>query len=154
MTEFKSCKSGVVKAILVGGVILFVSLSSASEMAEEGVEKNDALAVQWVIDHQIKAFKSGDHHWAYTFAAPNVKKAFPTVEMFIDMVREGYKPLYRPSSYFFGRSMYLDGEIYQELIVSDSTRQLWQVIYTLRQQFDNSWKVTNVMMYPYRGTAA
>ncbi|MFT7299597.1 MAG: hypothetical protein ACI89Z_000047 [Porticoccus sp.] len=50
--------------------------------------------------------------------------------------------------------MLSEGEVYQELIVTDTSRQLWQIIYTLSQQKDQIWKVTNVLMYPYKGTTA
>lgn len=123
-------------------------------LAESVVAEADLKAIQLVIDGQILAFKSDDHKAAYSFAAPNVKQAFPTVDIFINMVKSGYEPLYRPVSYFFGRSMLSEGEVYQELIISDTTRQLWQVIYTLSQQQDQSWKVSNVLMYPYQGTSA
>ena len=69
------------------------------------------------------------------------------------MVRSGYKPLYEHASYIFGKNTVSDGEVYQEVIVADETRQLWQFIYTLSQQPDYRWKVTNVVMYPYKGTS-
>jgi len=127
---------------------------SPQVLAESVVAEADLKAIQLVIDGQILAFKSDDYNAAYAFAAPNVKQAFPTVDIFINMVKSGYEPLYRPASYFFGRSMLSEGEVYQELIISDATRQLWQVIYTLNQQQDQSWKVSNVLMYPYQGTSA
>jgi Domain of unknown function (DUF4864) len=129
-------------------------LPATSAFAAEEVDEVDVTAVRFVIDSQISAFKSGDHQSAYAFAAPNVQQAFPSVEIFIDMVRGGYMPIYQPASYFFGRNMLSEGEVYQELIVTDADRKLWQIIYTLIQQEDKSWKVTNVLMYPYKGTAA
>ncbi|MEH6468613.1 MAG: DUF4864 domain-containing protein [Porticoccus sp.] len=142
--------------VLLSGVmaISIMLFSAISVFATEEVDEVDVRAVRLVIDSQISAFKSGDHQSAYAFAAANVKQAFPSVEIFIDMVRRGYMPLYQPESYFFGRNMLSEGEVYQELIVTDANRQLWQIIYTLVQQEDKSWKVTNVLMYPYKGTSA
>jgi len=142
--------------VFLTGVIAMsiVLLSATSAFAAEEVNEVDVKAVRFVIDSQISAFKSGDHQSAYAFAAPNVQQAFPSVEIFIDMVRRGYMPIYQPESYFFGRNMLSEGEVYQELIVTDANRKLWQIIYTLIQQEDKSWKVTNVLMYPYKGTSA
>jgi len=142
------------RKLLFGLIIVSMMFSSKLAFAADVVAEADIKSVQFVIDSQITAFKSGDHTSAYSFAAPNVKQAFPSVDTFIDMVRRGYTPLFRPSSYFFGRSMLSEGEFLQELIVTDASRQLWQIIYTLSQQKDQSWKVTNVLMYPYKGTAA
>ncbi len=143
------------RVFLAGVMAMSMMLFSAILVfAAEEVDEVDVRAVRFVIDSQISAFKSGDHQSAYTFAAPNVQQAFPSVDIFIDMVRRGYMPLYQPASYFFGRNMLSEGEVYQELIVTDANRQLWQIIYTLVQQVDKSWKITNVLMYPYKGTAA
>ena len=122
-------------------------------MSDDVVPDVDVRAVQLVIGNQISAFKSGDHKSAYSFAAPNVKQAFPSAKVFIGMVEKGYKPLYNHSSYVFGKNTLSNGDVYQEIIISDDTRKLWQFIYTLSQQQDLSWKVTNVVMYPYEGTS-
>ena len=123
-------------------------------LAEEPLLDHDRQAVQWVIDSQISAFRADDSQSAYSFAAPNVRNVFPTDEMFISMVQRDYMPLYRPVSYRFGRSSLEAGEVLQELLVTDGERQLWQIIYTLEQQEDMSWKVSNVLMLPYKGVSA
>ncbi|MDX2465515.1 MAG: DUF4864 domain-containing protein [Porticoccus sp.] len=127
-------------------------LSSASAMAD-GVSSANVKAVQLVINGQIAALKSGDYQSAYSFAAPNVKAAFPSAKIFISMVENGYRPLYHHSSYVFGKNTVSNGEVYQEIIVSDDARKLWQFIYILSQQQDQSWKITNVMMYPFEGSS-
>jgi hypothetical protein len=129
--------------------LLFLSVSVMADR----VASADLKAVQLVINSQISALKSGDYLSAYSFAAPNVKQAFPSAKIFISMVESGYRPLYRHSSYVFGKNTVSNGEVYQEIIVSDDTRKLWQFIYTLSRQQDQNWKVTNVMMYPYEGTS-
>jgi len=132
-----------------------VAEAATSDMASSDIAIDDAdvKAVQRVIGSQIFALKSGNHQTAYFYAAPNVKEAFPSVKNFISMVQNGYRPLYQHTSYIFGKNTTSNGEVYQEVIVSDEARQLWQFIYTLKQQKDYSWKVTNVVMYPYQGTS-
>ncbi|TIS70238.1 MAG: DUF4864 domain-containing protein, partial [Mesorhizobium sp.] len=49
-------------------------------------------AAQTVIDSQLKAFLADDGATAYSFAAPNVKRIFPTVDTFMNMVTNGYAP--------------------------------------------------------------
>ncbi len=134
-------------AILLMGLVFSV-------VAEEPLQGEDRAAVREVIDGQLQAFRSDDHQSAYSFAAPSVREAFPTEEMFITMVRNQYQPLYRSVSYTFGRSSLDADEVLQELLVTDTNRQLWQVVYTLVRQQDKSWKITNVLMLPYKGISA
>lgn len=122
--------------------------------AEEPMTDRDREAVQQVINGQISAFKADDSSAAYSFAAPSVRNIFSNEKMFINMVQRDYKPLYRPVSYTFGRSSLEAGEVLQELLVTDRKRQLWQVIYTLERQEDKSWKITNVLMFAYKGVSA
>lgn len=129
------------------------TLAYGGMVSEIAIDDADVKAVQRVIGGQIYALKSGNHQSAYSYAAPNVKQAFPSVKNFISMLQNGYKPLYQHISYIFGKNTTSNGEVYQEVIVADEARQLWQFIYTLKQQKDFRWKVTNVVMYPYKGTS-
>jgi hypothetical protein len=146
-------RTAVGPAMVAFFTMLIALLVGSPVIAQSAVEDRDLKAVQSVIRHQITALKSGDYQSAYSFAAPNVKRAFPSVKNFIAMVQTGYKPLYQHSSYVFGKNTVSKGEVYQELIIADDSRQLWQFIYTLSQQQDKSWKVTNVVMYPFKGKA-
>lgn len=140
-------------AILVSAFLVNTLAIAETNVGESWIGDADVKAVKRVIDSQIFALKSGDHQSAYSYAAPNVKQAFPSAKNFISMVQSGYKPLYEHTSYIFGKNTVSNGEVYQEVIVADETRQLWQFIYTLSQQSDYRWKVTNVVMYPYKGTS-
>ena len=53
-------------------------------------------SAQGTIDAQLKAFQSGDGALAYSYAAPNVKRIFPTVDIFMGMVESGYQPVRKP----------------------------------------------------------
>ena len=131
-------------------VVLLVSVIGAFA---DDTSVADKQATQQVIERQIGAFKAGDHEKAYSFAAPGIKQVFPTVEHFINMVTTGYRPLYDPESYVFGRSVTLDGQIHQEVLVTDRSGKTWQAVYTLQKQEDGTWKVTGVKMNPYKGSS-
>jgi uncharacterized protein DUF4864 len=60
-------------------------------------------AAQSTIDGQLKAFLADDDATAYSYAAPNVKKIFPTLESFTGMVAGSYRPVQKPRSYSFGK---------------------------------------------------
>lgn len=121
--------------------------------ADVAVAPATRQAVQSVIGDQLDAFTSGDHDRAYTHAAPNIKQVFNSVERFISMVQRGYPMVYSPQAHAFGRSLTLNGEVYQEVIFTDGDGKQWQGVYTLRQQEDGSWKITGVKINPYKGAA-
>ena len=133
--------------------ILVAAFLVAAPAAAEDVGSADARAVQTVIDSQIAAFKAHDHATAYSFAAPGIRQIFPTVDSFMNMVIGGYQPVYDPQSYHFGRNIAVEGDIRQEVIITDKDGKQWQAVYTLQRQEDGSWKVTGVKLNPYTGTS-
>lgn len=141
------------KAVLIAIFFFF----SAALIAFPAFAQYDAVgsaeteATRTIIADQIGAFKAGDHDRAYSHAAPNIKRHFTTVDRFIGMVKRGYGAVYNPDSYVFGRNMQYNGEVYQEVIITDPAGKQWQAVYTLRQQEDGSWKITGVKMNPYKG---
>ncbi len=65
---------------------LLASLAAAPALSGDAETK----AAQETIDGQIKAFLAGDDATAYGYAAPNVRRIFPTLETFMAMVTSGY----------------------------------------------------------------
>ena len=53
----------------------------------------EVQAAQTTIDSQLKAFSADDGNTAYSYAAPNVKQIFPTLDAFMSMVTNGYAPV-------------------------------------------------------------
>ena len=124
-----------------------------SASAQEAPAEADSLATRGVIDDQLSAFQTGDYDRAYSHAAPNIQQFFPTVERFTGMVERGYGAIYKSDSHFFGRSITINGQIHQEVIVTDEAGKQWQAVYTLRQLEDGSWKITGVKLNPYKGAS-
>lgn len=100
-------------------------------------------AAQTVIDSQLKAFIANDGATAYSFAAPNVKQIFPTVDIFMNMVTNGYAPVRKPQSYSFGRvEQTAPGSIVQQVLIVGPDGKDYEAVYTLQQQPDGSFKIT------------
>ena len=140
-------------AISLAIVLFGLAVGSSAPANAQQVGDADQSAVRDVIGAQIEAFKAGDHQRAYSFAGPGIQTIFPTVDRFIEMVQRGYMVLYRPAEYRFGRSLVVNGEIYQELIVTDGSGKLWQAVYSLQRQEDGTWKITGVKLEPYKGAS-
>lgn len=107
----------------------------------------DFGAAQTVIDGQLRAFLSDDVAAAYSFAAPNIKRIFPTVDNFMAMVKQGYRPVHRPQQYSFGRSREISpGAIAQEVLIVGPAGKNWIAIYTLQRQPNGEFRITGVSL--------
>jgi Domain of unknown function (DUF4864) len=119
--------------------------------AQSAAAPQDAEAARQVIEDQLQAFSAGDHERAYSHASPGIRQIFPTVDSFIDMVRNGYGAIYQSQGHSFGRNLMVGGEIHQEVIVTGPDGKQWQAVYTLARQADGRWRITGVKMNPFKG---
>ncbi|TPK18990.1 DUF4864 domain-containing protein [Mesorhizobium sp. B2-5-9] len=100
-------------------------------------------AGQAVIDSQLKALIADDGAKAYSFAAPNVKQIFPTVDAFMNMVTNGYPPVRKPQSYAFGKVEQTGpGSIVQQVLIVGPDGKDYEAVYTLQQQPDGTFQIT------------
>jgi hypothetical protein len=126
-------------------ILAAVMLTAA---ADRGVAGDAATTAQQIISGQIAAFLDDDMDRAYSYASPGIQQMFPTPEIFFQMVKKGYAPVYRPGNYAFGRSeVSADGStIVQEVLIHAPDGQDWTAIYTLQRQPDGSYKISAVQM--------
>jgi hypothetical protein len=129
---------------------VLLALSSAAAAFEEA----DRTAVQSTIEQQLNAFLADDAAAAYSFAAPNVKQMFPTQEIFMNLVRQGYPPVYRSSSHTFRELTENASGLEQIVDIVDSSGQFWTARYTLAKQPDGSWKITGCSLLKKPGEVA
>ena len=135
--------------ILAVFAILLGLCSSGSAFSDA-----DRTAVQSTIEGQLKAFLSDDAGGAYSFAAPNIQAIFPTQDIFMNMVRQGYKPVYRSMSHQFGELKETPAGLEQTVDIVDASGGFWTAIYTLQQQPDGSWKITGCSLLKKPGEVA
>jgi hypothetical protein len=118
-------------------VVPFIFVSSAFAGDAE------VKAAQTVIDSQLKAFIANDGAAAYSFAAPNVKRIFPTVDTFMNMVTNGYPPVRKPQTYSFGKVQETGPtSIIQQVLIVGPDGKDYEAVYTLEQQPDGSFQIT------------
>ena len=104
-----------------------------------------AKAAQSSIDAQIKAFIADDNALAYSYAAPNVKKIFPTLDIFMNMVTRGYQPVQKPLRYSFGKSEWTGANaVAQQVFLIGPDGKDYEAVYTLELQPDGVWRITGV----------
>ena len=103
---------------------------------------DDVAAAQSVIRAQEQAFGRGDATAAYAHAAPAIQQIFPQADIFLQMVRQAYPPVYRHKSFEFGEARAAGGQIAQRVHIVDDNGEAWEALYTLEQQPDGSLKIT------------
>jgi hypothetical protein len=102
----------------------------------------DVSAAQNVIRAQEQAFARNDAAAAYSHAAPAIREIFQHPDIFMQMVQQGYAPVYRHQSFEFGEAKVSDGYVAQRVHIVDEKGEAWEALYTLEQQPDGSLKIT------------
>ena len=104
-------------------------------------------AAQSTIDLQLKAFIADDNAAAYSYAAPNVKQIFPTLDSFMPTVTGGYKPVQKPLSYTFGKAQQMSPTtIAQQVFLVGLDGKDYEALYTLELQPDGMYRITGVSL--------
>ena len=103
---------------------------------------DDVATAQSIIRAQEQAFGRDDAAAAYSHAAPEIRQLFPQADIFMQMVRQGYAPVYRHKSFEFGEARAAGGRIAQRVHIVDDNGEVWEALYTLEQQSDGSLKIT------------
>lgn len=103
---------------------------------------DDMGDVQAAISAQLQAFRAADGAAAYSYAAPNIRSYFPSAEIFMKMVEQGYAPVYHSSNATFGSLKSEASGFRQEVFLSDADGQSWIASYTLQRQPDGSIKIS------------
>ena len=103
---------------------------------------DDVATAQGVIRAQEQAFSRDDAAAAYSHAAPEIRQIFPQADIFMQMVRQAYAPVYRHKSFEFGEARASGGHIAQRVHIVDDNGEAWEAMYTLELQSDGSLKIT------------
>src|SRR5450432_3195326 len=107
---------------------------------------DDIAAAQGVIRSQVEALGRDDAAAAYSYAAPAIRDVFPQADIFMDMVRRSYAPVYRHKSFEFGEARVSRGQIAQRVHIIDAEGVPWEALYTLEEQPDGSVKIIGCVL--------
>jgi hypothetical protein len=130
-------RTGLLRLLLVLGLLM----PSLAARADE-ISRADQSAFQTIINDQIAAFNADDGLRAYSHAAPVIRQLFPSPDIFMSMVRQGYQPVYRQKSFSFGDVLEDMGRPAQEVTIVDINGQAWTAIYSFERQANGSWKIS------------
>ncbi len=124
-------------------VFLLLSLLLLREpAAAQSLSDADKATFESIITRQIDAFRADDGNAAYAYAAPMIQRIFPTPELFMNMVRGKYQPVYRPQNYTFGKAGFsASGRPIQRVTILGPDGLTYEAIYTFEQQPDGTWQI-------------
>jgi hypothetical protein len=133
MVRASSCKLAL-STFLMFAVIALVH-------AEEPVD-----TAQTIIKNQITAFLNNDAVTAYSFASPAIQEKFLNQNLFFEMVKRAYQPVFRPGNFAFGRSKVMGDQVIQEVLITGPDGKDWTAIYQLVKQPDGTYKINGVQI--------
>lgn len=114
----------------------------------------DERNVRAVVKAQLAAFAKDDADKAFSFAAPNVRKAVGSAQGFMAMVRRDYPVVYRPASVAFLKSDGKDDQVIQRVQMADTHGTSWLAVYSLERQRNKAWRITGCVVVENRGRMA
>ena len=127
------------KSLKTALVVLALCLSAAAQ-ADEPVGANAARAV---IQSQLDAFRAESANDAYQFAAPNIRRIFPTADVFGRMVKNGYPMVWNPSKTEFLTAEPRGKMIVQRLRIVDQNGRPYIAEYAMIL-VDGVWRIAGV----------
>jgi len=105
---------------------------------------NDQMAIVAVIKSQLAAFQRDDALDAFSYASPFIQKKFQSATTFMDMVKRGYLPLYRPNGTEFLELTVENGVPVQRVRVYAPDGTPISAYYSMQQQEDGTWRINGV----------
>jgi len=127
------------RTLSLAACLLFVALLPA-RAAEEG-------AIRQVIENQLQAFQRDDGSAAFSYASPTIQRIFDSPQRFMQMVKQGYDPVYRPRSYSFtALEPAGPGDAVQFVEFVDQNGLAWRARYFMQRQDDGSWRINGVSL--------
>lgn len=120
---------------------LLLGLATAAVAQEPPVSAADRAAIQQIIQAQVDAFRRDDGDAAFGYASPTIQGMFGQPDVFMDMVRQGYQPVYRPRVFDFREIVDMHGQPAQKVHVVGPDGRPVTAIYPMTQLPDGSWRI-------------
>jgi hypothetical protein len=122
-------------------LLLAIALAWPAAAQEPSVSEADRAAIRDIIGRQVEAFRRDDGDAAFGFASPNIQRMFGSSDIFMDMVRQGYQPVYRPRVFDFREIVDLHGQPAQKVHVVGPDGRPVTAFYPMTRLPDGSWRI-------------
>lgn len=115
------------------------------------MNQTDRDTIRSIIEHQLQAFQQDDAAGAFAFASPAIQAQCGTPEDFMQMVRLGHAPVYRPRSVIFEDMTTIEGMPAQKVMLMSDQGELVMALYLMQQQPDSTWRIHGCLLVPIEG---
>ena len=135
------------RLFLIIAAVGVLSLGSALPFRTASAESApDKAAIVNVIQSQLAAFQRDDAVEAFSYASPFIQKKFQSASTFMDMVKRGYLPLYRPNGTEILELTVENGVPVQRIRVYAPDGTPISAYYKMKKQEDGTWRINGVEM--------
>lgn len=126
-------------------VLSFLMIMGLASLPVRAAGDDDKIKA--VIEDQLNAFAADNGAQAYSHAAPFVQKVFPSVDMFMTMVKKGYTPVYRNTARVYGKT-FEDGlgRPAMRVVLTGADGKRYEAVYSMEQQADGTWKIAGCVI--------
>jgi hypothetical protein len=128
------------------GLIAGLILALIAPAFAQDLSTADRSAIRDVIQNQVDAFQRDDGASAFGLASPTIQGMFGTPEIFMDMVRQGYQPVYRPRVFDFREIVTLHGEVTQKVHVVGPDGRPVTAYYPMTRLPDGTWRINGCFL--------
>jgi hypothetical protein len=104
----------------------------------------DRAAIQAVISDQLNAFWRDDGAAAFGYASPTIQQIFHDPDTFMEMVRTGYRSVYRARGVEFRDLGEVDNRLVQQVYMTGPDGIPVLALYEMQRQPDGSWRINGV----------
>lgn len=126
-------------------LVLVLPLLALPATAQD-IPPGDARAIHDVIQSQLDAFQRDDASTAYSYASPSIQQMFTTPDIFMEMVKTGYQPVYRPREVEFRDLGDVNGSLVQDVFLVGPDGKPVIARYIMQKQPDGSWRINGCVL--------
>jgi hypothetical protein len=132
--------------------VLAVLVLAASAVAVAAAEppslgEADRGAIRDIIARQIEAFRRDDGEAAFAFASPTIQGMFRTPGHFMEMVRQSYRPVYRPHDVQFEELVTLEGKTMQRVLLVGPDQDVVVALYEMQRLANGEWRINGCFLF-------
>jgi hypothetical protein len=114
---------------------------AAAEDPPSSLATPDQQAIRQVIEAQLDAFQRDDGAAAFSYATPTIQERFGDAGNFMQMVKSGYTPVYRPQSVDFDKLVDTQYGPDQVLRLIGPDGVAYAAHYLMQKQPDGRWMI-------------
>ena len=141
----------MLRTLLAALIVCFAAWTAHADTLSEA----DRAEFQRVITGQIEAFRADDGERAYGYAAPSIHRIFPNSDIFMHMVKQGYRPVYRPRSFSFEQTGTDPlGRPSQRVRIIGPDGKTYEALYSMERQPDGTWRINGCALLEVPGADA